>query len=84
VSASTPPTPQGISARLPGHGLFREGKPFRVVGDATGEWLDIAGGHTGRARCSCGERSPILESDAERKRWHREHKQQVREQGADQ
>jgi hypothetical protein len=72
------------TTRLRGHGLFAEGKPFRVVGDVRGEWIAVAVGRTGRGRCSCGERSPILESDAERKRWHREHKQQVREQEAGQ
>jgi hypothetical protein len=32
---------------------------------------------TGRGECSCGERSPVLESNAARKRWHREHKAEV-------
>ena len=46
------------SLSLHGHGLLNEG---RVAGR----------GRTGQGRCSCGERSPVLGSDAERKRWYR-------------
>ena len=31
----------------------------------------------GQTRCQCGEWSPELPTTAARKRWHREHKQQV-------
>lgn len=68
------------STRLPGHGLFAEGKPYRrVTGDPSGDYNAIAPGHVGRGLCSCGAESPDLESDAERKRWHRDvHKPAVR------
>jgi hypothetical protein len=67
------------STRLAGHGLFREGKPFRVVRDSSGDWPDTAPGRMGRGRCSCGEVSPWTDSDADRRRWHRRHKDEVRE-----
>lgn len=57
------------SNRLSGHTLPFEGKIYgynRTV-------------KHGRARCSCGALSPALDSDAARKRWHREHKDEVRE-----
>lgn len=64
------------STRLPGHGLLREGKPWTRVGS---DWIEVHSGHHGRGRCSCGEASPVLSSDAARKRWHRDaHKPEVR------
>lgn len=36
-------------------------------------------GGGGMALCSCGATSPILPSGNARKRWHREHKAQMRE-----
>ena len=33
----------------------------------------------GKAYCSCGQLSPVLECTAARKRWHKEHKQAIRE-----
>ena len=58
--------------RLPGHTLPFEGKVY-------GYGYRV---NYGRARCSCGAESPPLDSDAARKRWHREHKDEVRAQGA--
>lgn len=55
------------STRLAGHGLRYEG---RVVAKS-GAWL-VNG--SGPAKCECGEYSPVLQSTAARKRWHREHK----------
>lgn len=46
---------------LHGHRLFDEGRVFRGT-DRCGE-----------GRCACGLLSPILDSDADRKRWHRRH-----------
>lgn len=57
------------SNRLPGHTLRFEGKVYGY-------------NHTvrqGRARCTCGAESLVLDSDAARKRWHREHKDEIRE-----
>lgn len=59
--------------RLAGHTLPNEGR----VRDAAG-WL---GNGPGRARCSCGERSPNLSSTAARKLWHRDHKDDIRNGG---
>lgn len=53
------------NTRLAGHGLKREGKPCTAQGGR-------APGPSGRALCSGGERSPVLESDGQRKRWHRD------------
>jgi hypothetical protein len=63
------------SARLSGHGLLREGKPWARLGD---EWMEVRCGRYGRGRCSCGDSSPVLNSDAGRKRWHRDHKDKIR------
>jgi hypothetical protein len=58
-----------IDNRLPGHELKREGRIFDVLGYR---------GKVGAAVCSCGWRSAVLDSDAARKRWHRDHKDAVR------
>ncbi len=58
--------------RLAGHGLRNEGRtgvdPY-ANGLSNGE---------GWVRCECGIKSPVLENTAARKRWHRQHKDQVR------
>jgi hypothetical protein len=54
--------------RLPGHELPFEGAA-QYPGVANGE---------GFTTCSCGEKSPVLQNRAARKRWHREHKEAVR------
>lgn len=60
----------GTRSRLAGHTLPNEG---RVHGDDA---------PFGRARCSCGEASEVLNSDNARKAWHREHKQELVKRGA--
>jgi hypothetical protein len=74
------------NARLSGHTLRAEGKPFVRSQDSS--WhvranalhgFDTKGGF---ALCSCGEVSQLLYSDAERKRWHGVHKQTIREEAA--
>ena len=57
-----------------GHGLVRGGAPFTAEGRS-------ATGRTGHGRCSCGETSPVLESNAARKRWHADHKADVSDPG---
>jgi hypothetical protein len=47
----------------------------RVKGHA---WRPTKGG-AGRALCECGKKSPVLPSTAARKRWHRQHKDAVRD-----
>lgn len=64
------------SNRLAGHELPFEGKATRkerksFAAKQTGEQV----GHT---YCSCGERSPELPSDNARKKWHRDHKNDIR------
>jgi hypothetical protein len=71
------------STRLPGHGLLSEGLPYEWrQGDEddkpswhrTGRWE-----HTGHGVCSCGAASPVaLNTNGARKRWHRDHKAEVR------
>lgn len=74
------------NTRLSGHTLRSEGAPFRWSADS-GRYVRINalyGPATGDgfALCSCGTVSQMLHSNAERKRWHGLHKQQIREQTA--
>lgn len=66
MSARTPQT----SERVSGHTLRYEGAPI----EKGGAWTT---GGSGRAGCSCGAKSPVLDSGGKRKRWHREHKAEV-------
>ena len=63
-----------------GHALRSEGKAYER-GDEQ-RWVRVSYGrayqHLGVALCECGETSERLDSDAERKRWHRQHKEAVR------
>lgn len=56
-----------MTGRLPGHALRSQGAPYSEKG------REISGSR-GIARCECGATSAVLDSTAERKRWHREHK----------
>lgn len=56
---------------LKGHTLFFEGQP---VGGLMRNGI-------GKGKCSCGVYSSELESNAQRKRWHRQHKDDIRKQG---
>lgn len=58
-----------IANRVAGHTLPREGRLY----DAHGYPVRV-----GRARCSCGETSPEMATVAARRRWHRDHKFDVR------
>jgi len=53
---------QGYTARVSGHALFNEGRPYGY------------GSHV--AQCTCGKVAPV-NSTAHAKRWHREHKARV-------
>lgn len=57
-----------------GHTLRYEGAPFDDEGRRA---TAFSTGGRGRAKCSCGELSPVLDSGYQRKRWHREHKKAV-------
>jgi len=63
---------------LPGHALRSEGKPYEL-GPLDGErWVRSASGSEGVALCECGTTSGWLTSDSARKRWHADHKAEVR------
>lgn len=67
--------------RLSGHALCAEGKPCRRTSKHRAppySYEIIHGTSSGSALCECGEKSPRLDSDGARKRWHRDHKEQVR------
>lgn len=71
------------STRLRGHGLLSEGKPyFFRQGDKqdTPSWhrADPDFDGQGHGVCSCGAASPELETDGQRKRWHKAHKDEIR------
>lgn len=61
-----------------GHGLLNEGRAF-TDGGGNCETCDVeaATGKRGHPRCSCGVLGPHLDSDAARKRWHRDHKNDI-------
>ena len=75
------------NTRLAGHTLLREGKPHSIDGCLNCEAIarheestKTVGlrGFLGHGRCSCGDASECLSTDAERKRWHTDHKDEVR------
>lgn len=55
--------------RLAGHGLRNEGRVYqggiRLV-------------QVGKGRCECGAESPVLRSNSQRQKWHRDHKNDIR------
>lgn len=62
-----------MNTRLAGHGLIAEGWPY--IGTEVRK--SHRSGH-GMGKCECGTMSPMLPSTAARKRWHRDHKQEIR------
>ena len=67
--------PSHTYTQIRGHGLKAEGKPYADNGE--GGWMHLYQQHVGRGLCSCGATSEVLESDAARKRWHKDHKAEV-------
>lgn len=73
------------STRLAGHGLLSEGRPYELrQGDEEGasswhrtHWRESEGCGV----CSCGAFSGPLPTNGARKRWHRDHKDQIRGEG---
>lgn len=65
---------------IAGHGLWSEGWPVDATpGHGQGWQPGRFRSDVGRALCECGEMSPVLDSAAERKRWHRDvHKAEIR------
>jgi len=66
----------GVSDRVRGHGLYDLGAPVDITGTPTNVPGSGAGGK-GRALCACGAMSPEVSSVLTRRKWHREHKEQV-------
>lgn len=67
------------ASRLDGHSLVAKGAPFGRDGARAPRrryWRGVGG--LGRALCSCGATSPIVESVAERRAWHLKHKDELR------
>ena len=62
--------------RLEGHGLQGEGAAFSAPGVRV--WH---GNGPGMALCECGAYSPVIKSRAQRKQWHRDHKDDIRHGG---
>lgn len=60
--------------RVNGHTLRHKGAPHEW---RDGRWMRIHDSWEGRALCSCGATSPLLDSDRKRKAWHREHKTKI-------
>lgn len=70
-----------VNNRVPGHTLRYEGAAFERA-YPSGRWIrtrDVEG----VGMCSCGEVSPVLNSNNARKKWHREHKDEVRARSAE-
>lgn len=62
------------TTQVRGHGLVREGFPH----DDRGVPLyQVSSAGPGRAKCSCGEMSEELPSGNQRRKWHREHKENL-------
>lgn len=70
-------TPKKPSTLLAGHSLVWEGAAHDDDGRRV-DWLRV-----GRAKCSCRKLSPVLPSKSARQRWHKEHKEQIRQAAAD-
>lgn len=67
------------SSRLDGHVLVAKGAPFGKGGARAPRrryWHGVGG--RGRALCTCGDTSPVVDSVAERLDWHRRHKNSLR------
>jgi hypothetical protein len=64
--------------RVPGHALDPQALARDEDGNPIPMWKQpIRGRAAGRARCSCGEMSPVLDNGPARREWHQEHKLDV-------
>jgi hypothetical protein len=61
-------------SRVPGHALRGEGAAHNADGKRI--WPPVKG-QLGHGRCQCGELSPAVLTNAQRKRWHADHKKQI-------
>jgi CDGSH-type Zn-finger protein len=69
------------STRLAGHALQSEGKPYMLTEEWSGHPDVRADGPGGYALCECGTSSGWMTSDGQRKRWHADHKEKIRNGG---
>ena len=60
--------------QIKGHGLQAEGKPY--ADNEEGGWMRVHV-YEGVGLCSCGATSDMFDSDAARKRWHKDHKAEL-------
>jgi hypothetical protein len=60
------------SFRVAGHSMPHEGQALDERGSVRRDYH-----RDGKTRCECGEWSPALPSNGARKRWHRDHKNQI-------
>ena len=67
-----------MSNRMAGHTLVAEGAPHNMRGTRWHNLYNYTTGGTGYGKCSCGKLSPLLHSSRDRKKWHREHKEELR------
>lgn len=63
---------------VPGHTLAYEGAAHDDKGHVESRGGYVFRGGSGRAKCSCGELSPVMTSAAQRRQWHRDHKNDIR------
>lgn len=61
------------TSRLAGHGLLHEGWPF--IGTKIRATNNTG---PGMGKCECGAMSEMVPTRAARKRWHRDHKADIR------
>lgn len=64
------------NTRLAGHALRGEGKA--CTAHPTRKY-ELTHSSRGRGLCSCGGKSPVLTTNGQRQRWHRDHKQAIRD-----
>ena len=60
-----------------GHGLKHEGRPHTLDGRRSERDYGLRFDGPGRGLCGCGELSPELTSNYQRKAWHRIHKAEI-------
>lgn len=64
------------SGRLKGHALLGEGAPHGTVSGIRVNYSGVSG--EGCGKCECGAMSPNMFSAADRRRWHKQHKEAQR------
>lgn len=66
--------------RLVGHGLRYEGAAFQRYANGVDNLMREQSG-PGYAKCECGALSPWLSNRSQRKTWHKDHKDDLRQGG---